>query len=340
MRRALALLVFLLAAAPAQAQVFGPPSGKVFTGLTGSNSVAKYSDEVGKKPAVFGFFTYWNASNEYTFRYAQQAGARLMLHISTAQNYGIPEVISPRAIARGQGDDYLLALNRRIAEAGVPVYVRLMAEMNQTNNAYSAFNKDGSSRGADHSTAAFKDAWRRCALILRGGSIGTINSKLNKLKLPYVRRAIEDLPEPKVSLLWVPQTEGTPNTPANSAAAYFPGNEYVDWVGTDFYSRFPAFAKLERFYAQYPKKPFVFGEWAMWGADNPAFVTQLFNWVNSHRRVRMLLYNQGANPNGPFRLNSHPKARRAIRKALRNPRFLDSVGSSPTSRSSRSLSGR
>ena len=69
-------------------------------------------------------------------------------------------------------------------------------------------------------------------------------------------------------MLWVPQTEGTPNTAANSAAAYWPGGEYVDWVGTDFYSRFPAFAKLERFYAQYPDKPFVFGEWAMWGADN------------------------------------------------------------------------
>ena len=149
--------------------MFGPPSGKVFTGLTGSNSVEKFSDEVGKRPAVFGFFTYWNAPNEYTFRNAEQAGARLMLHVSTAQNYGVKEEISPRGIARGQGDAYLLALNARIAEAGEPVYVRLMAEMNQTNNAYCAFDKDGSSRGASHSTTAFKDAWRRSALILRGG---------------------------------------------------------------------------------------------------------------------------------------------------------------------------
>ena len=207
----LAVLVLLVAAAPARAQVFGPPNGKVFTGLTGSNSVEKFSEEVGKRPAVFGFFTYWNASNEYTFRYAEQAGARLMLHISTAQNYGVKEEISPRGIARGQGDAYLLALNARIAEAGEPVYVRLMAEMNQTNNAYCAFNKDGSSRGASHSTTAFKDAWRRSALILRGGSLDTINAKLKQLKLPAVNGADEDLPEPQLSLLWVPQTEGTPN---------------------------------------------------------------------------------------------------------------------------------
>jgi hypothetical protein len=328
MRCALVVLAaMLLGAAPAHAQVFGPPAGKVFTGLTGSNSVEKFSREVGKRPAVFGFFTYWNAPNEYTFRHAEKAGARLMLHVSTAQNYGVKEEISPRGIARGEGDEYLLALNARIAEEGKPVYVRLMAEMNQTNNAYCAFNKDGSSRGASHSTSAFKDAWRRSALILRGGALATINAKLKRLKLPEVQGAEEDLPEPQLSLLWVPQTEGTPNIPANLPAEYWPGEEYVDWVGTDFYSRFPAFAKLERFYAAYPRKPFVFGEWAMWGADNPAFIRQLFSWVNAHKRVRMMLYNQGANPNGPFRLNSHPKAKVQLRRALRNPRFLDSVDS-------------
>ena len=96
---------------------------------------------------MFGFFTYWNQGNRARTTTPSRRGARLMLHISTAQNYGVPEVISPRGIARGEGDDYLLALNQRIDEAGEPVYVRLMAEMNQTNNAYSAFNANGSSRG-------------------------------------------------------------------------------------------------------------------------------------------------------------------------------------------------
>ena len=302
--------------------MFGPPAGKVFTGLTGSNSVDKFSEEVGKRPAVFGFFTYWNASNEYTFRNAEQAGARLMLHVSTAQNYGVEEEISPRGIARGQGDAYLLALNARIAEAGEPVYVRLMAEMNQTNNAYCAFNANGSSRGASHSTAAFKDAWRRSALILRGGSLDAINAKLKRLKLPAVKGADEDLPdaaaEPAVGAADRGHAEHPPPTcrPRTGRAT-----QYVDWVGTDFYSRFPAFAKLERFYAQYPRKPFVFGEWAMWGADNPGFVKQLFSWVNAHKRVKMMVYNQGANPNGPFRLNAHPKARAELKQGAAQSAF-------------------
>jgi hypothetical protein len=327
MRRclSLAVLIFALAAGPAHAQVFAPPSGKVFTGVSGGVSATSFTSDVGKHPAVFGVFTFWNADFNYAFKAARQAHSRLMLHISTNHGYGEPEVITPRGIARGNGDGYLIALNRRIAAINEPVYVRLMAEMNQTNNAYCAFNRDGSSRGVAHSTKNFKQAFRRSAIILRGGPIATINAKLKRLHLPRVHGANGDLPQPQVSMLWVPQTEGSPAIAKNSAAAYWPGPKYVDWVGTDFYSRFPAFSKLERFYAQYPKKPFVFGEWAMWGADNAGFVSQFFRFVNSHKRVQMMLYNQGKNPSGPFRLKSHPRSKAAIRKALRKPRFLASV---------------
>ena len=121
-------------------------------------------------------------------------------------------------------------------------------------------------------------------------------------------------------MMWVPQTEGSPAIKANSARAYWPGGRYVDWVGTDFYSRFPAFEKLERFYKEFKGKPFVFAEWALWGADDPGFVRRFFNWIRSHGRVRMQLYNQGGAPGGPFRLKQYPRSRKVIRAELRKPR--------------------
>ena len=63
----------------------------------------------------------------------------------------------------------------------------------------------------------------------------------------------------------------------------------------------------------------------MWGADSPSFVKQFFAWINAHKRVKMILYNQGTYASAPFRLKAHPKARAEVRRALRNPRFLDSV---------------
>ena len=53
-------------------------------------------------------------------------------------------MITPRQIAKGVGDRYILRTARTIGEAKQTVYIRLMAEMNGYWNAYSAFNADGS----------------------------------------------------------------------------------------------------------------------------------------------------------------------------------------------------
>src|SRR5918997_980883 len=137
------LLCALALAAPAQADLLLPPEGVNYSGLTGTESVERFSAEVGHRPSVIGFFTRWYGSWEYIFRAAERNDARLMLHLSTHSGYGTPEVISPRAISRGEGDDYLVRLVRRIDEYGQPVYMRLMAEMNQANNTYAAFDREG-----------------------------------------------------------------------------------------------------------------------------------------------------------------------------------------------------
>jgi hypothetical protein len=299
-----------------------PPGRGVFTGLTGG-STQMFESEIGKHPAVDGVFVTWGRTFESAFGQARANHARLMLHISTAQGYGAPEQITPLGIAEGSGDGYLLSLNARIASSAAPVYIRLMPEMNQANNAYCAFNNDGSSRDASHSTANFRQAWRRAVLVLRGGPVDAIDARLHALGLPALRGATAtSLPRPPVSFLWAPQTAGSPDTPANSANAYYPGDAYVEWVGTDFYSLYPNFSGLQRFYSEHPGKPFAFGEWALWNGDDPGWIRQLFAFISSHPRVRMALYNQGERTNGPFRLSRYPNARREIRRLIASPRFL------------------
>ena len=53
-------------------------------------------------------------------------------------------------------------------------------------------------------------------------------------------------------MVWVPQTRGTPDIPAIMPRAYWPGGRYVDWIGTDFDSRFPNFHWLDDFYRAFP----------------------------------------------------------------------------------------
>jgi hypothetical protein len=318
----LAALLTLVLSASAPAAPLLPPKKKVYSGVTGSKSVGTFTEQVGKHPSVFGFFTRWNGPVEYIYEAVDRAESRLMLHISTQDGYGTTEAVTPREIANGDGDGYLVKTNRRITEYGKPTYVRFLAEMNQTNNGYCAYNLNGSSRGPSHSTAAFKQAWRRATLILRGGPVADINAALDRLGLPPLDVGAVELPKPQLAMLWVPQTEGTPNTHANRARAYWPGGKYVDWVGTDFYSKFPNFTDLETFYDDFPRKPFVFGEWALWDGDDAAFVRRFFGWVNTHKRVRMLVYNQGNTNGGPFRLSRYPESRKAIKQALKRNRYL------------------
>lgn len=324
MLRLLLGLVVALATLPATASAaLLPPSGQVLMGVSGTESVGGFAAETGSDPGAIGFFTKWYGSWEYIFSAAERADATLVLHLTTTSGQGAREAHTPLALSRGDGDGYLVRLNRRIDEYGKPVYVRLLAEMNQADNSYAAYDHSGRFRGRAHSTTAFRQAWRRSTLILRGGPVPQINARLAALRMPPVQGAAADrvLPAPQVDMQWVPQTRGTPDIPANMPRAYWPGAKYVDWVGTDFYSRYPRFDWLEQFYRAFPDKPFVFGEWAMWGGDNPGFVRQLFSWIHEHPRVKMVLYNQGKQAGGPFRLSRFPQARAELRKQLEHPRF-------------------
>jgi hypothetical protein len=302
---------------------FVPPLGEVLTGETGGDPTA-FQQQVGKHVAVFGFFGSWGGELGSLLSYVQGMRARLLLHLSTDVGYGSAagQEISPAGIARGQSDDYIVRLCKELATSQAPVYLALLPEMNQTNNAYSAFNANGSSRGPSNSTAAFRQAWRRTVLILRGGAVSVINRRLHTLRMPALKTSLTALPRPKVSFMWAPQTAGTPDTPANSPAAYYPGSAYVDIVGTDFYSAYPNFSGLARLYAAYPSKPFGFNEWAMWKSGDPGFVRTLFGFVRSHRRIALMVYNEGLNSDGPFRLKRFPAATSELRRQLRSGRFL------------------
>ena len=120
-------------------------------------------------------------------------------------------------------------------------------------------------------------------------------------------------------------TAGDPTIPANAPWAYFPGRQYVDWVGTDFFSIFPNWVGLNAFYDAARRvshgAPFVFSEWAMWVDDSPGFAGQFFAWVKAHRLVRMLMYFQGYKPHGAFNLGRYPRSLAVISHDLNNRLF-------------------
>ncbi|MBA2440034.1 MAG: hypothetical protein H0V50_05100 [Thermoleophilaceae bacterium] len=337
--RSLLLLCLGLAAlcAPsAGAGTYAPPKGTVIHGGTGGYAAAdirEFARLSGREPGVYQYFftPEWTSPGGRSLnwqrgllRESAAAGVRTMFHLSTARDGHGRATVSTGALARGAGDGYLIDLNRMIAESGQVVYVRFLAEMNNFNNPYSAVSGSGRRRGREHSTQAYRQAFRRAALILRGGPVAAINARLGRLRMPVLSTSAPELPQPQVALMWVPLTAGLPYVRGNSPGDYWPGSRYVDWVGTDFYANSPNFRMLNRLYGdrRWRDKPFVFGEYAVWGREDPGFMRDLFAWIGSHRRVGMAVYNQAAAKKPIFRLRSYPRTATELGRLLGAPRYV------------------
>lgn len=295
-----------------------PPAGKVFAGVTAGNP-AVYENETHSHAAVFQQFVTWGSQIRWAADQAQHNHSRLMLSLQTTSSGR--GALSPAQIAAGEGDKWLEWLGDYLFWRAQPTYLRLMGEMDDYWSPYSAFNADGSYRGAAYSPLAFRQAWKRIVLILRGGSLTQINHQLYGLGMPSVTSQYATLPAAPVAFLWVPSTFGNPDISRNQPSDYYPGKAWVDWVGTDFYSKFPNWGPLSNFYKSFRGRPFAFGEWGVWGADSPSFVHQMFNWVLSHHRVRLLMYNQGYHLSSPLSLSHYPRSALAIDRELKNPVF-------------------
>ena len=223
---------------------------------------------------------------------------------------------TPLDIAQGRTDTYLVTLNGALASFGGLVYVRPMPEMNGHWNEYCAFNTDGSSRGPRFSTAAFRKAFARIAIIARGGPAAQVNGRLRKLGLPGVT-VTSELPKTKARIVWNPQGYGAPDIPANSAAAYYPGDAYVDVVANDLYrqSTGVAWDANERLYAAHRNKPYAIAEWGLWGMDDPSYVQQMATFAKTHSRMEFLSY-FNSKPGSLWDLGSKPHSRDAYRRLI------------------------
>jgi hypothetical protein len=335
LNRALALgaVGAALLAGQATALTLAPPKPNVFLGVSDRGTTTEFNEFAlltGKHPALLQTFHPWGNSLNEAYERWRETATRPVLAISTADDQTLAELITPAQIALGAGDDYLLQLNDFFATKGLPAYIRPLGEPNRCLNAWSAVNCDGSQKGGEHTTGWYKQAFRRIAAIVRGGqTLEGINLTLAEIGLPPLNRTKgpnpESLPLAPVSMIWSPLPGGSPRVKGNFPGNYWPGSRWVDWAGTDFYSQYPVWQDLNRFYAgkQWKGKPIAINEWAVHGEDEPRFVKQLISWVVKRPRVRMFTYYTGFGAGNQYDLNLYPRTANTLRLKIRRPSFLE-----------------
>jgi hypothetical protein len=297
-------------------------AGGVNLGIIGSPG--RMQDQTGQRSDAVLRFTGWGGGWRWGggFSGLFDFGPRIpVFSFGTHTHSGTREAITPRRIARGYGDKYLIAMGEAISEYGSPIYIRPMAEMNGWWNFYSAFNANGTSRGRSHSTKSFRLAFKRIYVILHGGNVSALNRRFRNWGVPKLRSDRSTLaanPYPTLRVLWNPQGFGSPDIRANRAQAYYPGDDYVDVVGDDIYDRggryeYQAMVDL---YKAHPGKPFAIGEFGLFGGtDDSGFIAKIGSFLMHRTRTELAVFNR-AERGSEFDLANKPASRSAYRKYI------------------------
>jgi hypothetical protein len=254
-----------------------------------------------------------------------------MIHITTADSGDGHEIYTPEEIARGYGDEYLIRLNRMFWAKKMRAYVRPLGEPNRCINVYAAYDCEGRLRDSAHTPFWYRRAFQRIYILLHGGGKrDKIDARLAEAGLPPLSPEVIGLPRSPISVLWSTLPAGSPTVPQNRPRYFYPGNAYVDWVGTDFYSDNQDWKSLNGLYHRFSKKPFAIPEFGVSTGDDPLYIQQLLTWVKNHARCQMLIYYQDFGSSNPYRIQNYPASLAMLDREIHSWRFPAFLPGHPT----------
>lgn len=206
---------------------------------------ARYVDIAGKKPTMIGCFApMWSKGIELppeTFLKRLKVidtkpNVIPFIKLSTSDWVTTGPFLKADDILAGKEDARFQKLAQFSQQFGKPFLLSINHEMNGDWFAYSELFKK---QPTDWTADKFKQVWQRIHGIFQ--KEGATN----------------------VAFAWCPGAIGRKfgkYDSMNSYKAYYPGDEYVDWVGASFYNDVNHYA-LDILAANYPNKPIVLAEW-------------------------------------------------------------------------------
>lgn len=240
---------------------------------------------------------------------------------------GAPSSALLDALASGGADRELRRVARQLRDLGGVVFVEPAWEMNG-NWSYpwqGALNGEG--RDAP---ARFIAAWRHVVDVFRDEGAANLRWVFSP-----------NVGNPAVGA-------GAGPTHWNWYGHYYPGDEYVDYVGAHGFNApslwgapYQEFAALfdgsaadhivSDLAARYPTKPIIIGEFASEetpGRSKGEWIREAYEFLQSHPRVVGAIW-FNMNKETDWRLNSSPGALQAYRKAMRQPRVRSTFADPP-----------
>ena len=225
-------------------------------------------------------------------------------------------------IASGAWDAHLHTWFAEARAFGDPVFLRFACEMNGNWVSWDGWHNGGSVSTALgwQATETYKSAWRRVYTIARQEQACNVAF----VWAPNYRSA----PDP-----------GSPEYTWNHWRNYYPGDEYVDWVGIDLYDHTgqdPA-GEIQPFYGEYAaRKPIMLAETAGHtdpgvNADKVRYIGQLFDAMETRfPRIKAMVWFNYQESTSNWRIEETPASQAAYRTRIANSRYVATIDRSMT----------
>jgi hypothetical protein len=276
---------------------FRPPAGRVYLGVSTDFSRLDAFDSAAGLTGPPAVFGRWTTPDGPFAPILDDVRRRPGL--APLIHWNLP--LDNDRVSDGSRDAYIAAQARAVAAYGRPTFVRLDWEFN--SQAYPQWNLPAVT------PEQYVASWRHVVAMFS-----------------HV---------PNVAFVWSPTTWSGPN--ATPTAAWWPGDDVVDWVGLDAYPQsadrdyllrgrdgmddMAALAALHR-------KPLMVAEWApdLPHPDTIAAMTLILKWAADHPVVQALVYFDFVTGGKDYLLAHHPVGAAEFRRQLRTDhRYLFTV---------------
>lgn len=272
--------------------------------VNGLENLATFQAQAGKELSVVLWYVHWG--DPFPSAEADTVHLNGSLPLITWEPWLTGEAGTLESIASGSQESYIREFLQAAKDWGQPLFLRFAHEMN--GNWYPW---DGAHNGGSSGPAKYQQAWL------------------------YIYNVKQALSADNVKLVWCPNHVSLPAESWNSLAAYYPGDQYVDWIGLDGYnwgySSWQTFDQI--FSAGYAAltalsaKPLMIGELASAAAegDKAEWITEAFaEMKNNYPRVKLFCW-FNINKERDWRIDSSPSAEAAYRQALPGSYFLGKI---------------
>ena len=270
--------------------------------VNGLDNLPAFQNNIGKKLAVVHWYVAW--PSPFPKAEADRVAANGSIPLITWEPWLNDSTLE--AIAAGSYESYVRSFLQSAKEWGSPLFLRFGHEMN--GNWYPW---DGAHNGGAAGPEKYKAAWR------------------------YLFRMRQEVGANNATLVFGVNSLNQPAESWNTIAAYYPGDEYVDWLGLDGYnwggSEWTSFDTVfSQAYAQLTalsSKPLMIGEFACaeTGGDKAAWISEaLTKLKSSYPRIKLCNW-FNINKERDWRIESSSGAVDAAKNSLQDAYFLDKI---------------